>query len=94
MVRAKDIQITKTGSSGVVFYTYTLSSNYDVENAVNFFDNQRRKRSGNIDENEFITRNIDIENEMNIIFENTTIQEISIEGNNQLNSILNAPFIE
>lgn len=94
LVRAKDIQITKTGSSGVVFYTYTLSSNYDVENAVNFFDNQRRKRSGNIDENEFITRNIDIENEMNIIFENTTIQEISIEGNNQLNSILNAPFIE
>lgn len=94
LVKAKDIQITKTGNNGIVFYTYTLSSNYDTENAINFFDNQRRKRSGNIDEDEFITRNIDIDNEMTIYFENLTIEEIDIEGNNQLNASLNTPFIE
>lgn len=94
LVKAKDIEITKTGNSGVVFYTYTLSSNFDVENAINFFDNQRRKRSGNIEENEYITRNIDINNEVNIIFENFTIQEITITDNNELNAPLNAPFVE
>ena len=94
MVKTKDIQITQTGLSGVVFYTYTLSSNYDSENAINFFDNQRRKRSGNIAEDEFITRNIDIDNEANIIFDNLSIDELIIDGNNELNAPLNAPFIE
>ena len=94
LVKSKDIQITKTGTSGVVFYTYTLSSNFDVENAINFFDNQRRKRSGNIAEDEFITRNVDIDNKANIYFENTTITEITPNNDNVLNAKLNAPFIE
>lgn len=94
LVKSKEITITKTGNSGVVFYTYTLSSNFDVEEAINFFDNQRRKRSGNIAEEEFITRNIDIENEMNILFETPSITEINnIENDNTLNSVLEAPFI-
>lgn len=94
MVKTKDIQITKTGTDGIVFYTYTLCSNFDSENAINFFDNQRRKTSGNIDEEQFITRNIDISNEANIYFENLSIEEISITDNNDLNAPLNAPFIE
>lgn len=94
LVKAKDIQITQTGSSGIVFYTYTLSNSFDAENEINFFDNQRRKRSGNIEENEFITRNLDIENDMNIIFENLSINEITITDDNTLNAPLNAPFIE
>lgn len=92
MIKTKDIQITKTGISGVIFYTYTLCSNFDSENAINFFDNQRRKNSGNIDEGEFITRNIDIQNTANIIFENLQINKISIGNNNELNSTLNTPF--
>lgn len=94
LVKTKDIQITKVGSFGVIFYTYTLSNNFDTENAINFFDNQRRKKSGNIDENEFITRNIDINNTMKIIFENTQIEEVSVVGDNTLNAPLNAPFTE
>ena len=94
MVKSKDIQITKTGNDGVVFYTYELCSNFDSENAINFFDNQRRKKSGNLDEEEFITRNIDIQNTANILFDNLTINEITVSDNNELNAPLNAPFTE
>ena len=94
LVKAKDIQISKVGTFGVIFYTYTLSNSFDTENAINFFDNQRRKRSGNIEENQFITRNIDIENEMNIVFSELNIEEIIITDNNELNAPLNTPFVE
>ena len=94
MIKSKEINIIKSGNYQNVFYTYTLCSNYDSENAINFFDNQRRKKSGNIDENEFITRNIDIDNEVNIIFYNLSIQEIQITDDNKLNASLNAVFIE
>ena len=94
LVKSKDIQITKTGSSGVVFYTYTLNGNFDSEDAINFFDNQRRKRSGNISDDEYINRNIDVSNEMNIIFDNLTIREIVPDGDNTLNAPLNAPYID
>lgn len=94
MIKSKEINIIKSGNYQNVFYTYTLCSNYDSENAINFFDNQRRKKSGNIDENEFITRNIDIDNEVNIIFDNLSIQEIQITDDNKLNASLNAVFIE
>lgn len=94
MIKSKEINIIKSGDYQNVFYTYTLCSNYDSENAINFFDNQRRKKSGNIDENEFITRNIDIDNEVNIIFDNLSIQEVQITDDNKLNASLNAVFIE
>lgn len=94
MIKSKEINIMKSGDYQNIFYTYTLCSNYDSENAINFFDNQRRKRSGNIDENEFITRNVDIDNEVNIIFDNLSIQEIQITDDNKLNASLNAVFIE
>lgn len=94
MVKSKDIQVTKTGINGNVFYTYQLCSNFDSENAINFFDNQRRKNNGNIEDDKFITRNIDIQNTANIIFENLSVQEITISDNNDLNATLNAPFVE
>ena len=76
MVKSKDIQITKTGNNGIVFYTYELCSNFDSENAINYFDNQRRKNKGNLEENQFVTRNIDIKNSANLIFENLSIEEV------------------
>lgn len=94
LVKAKDIEITKTGNDGIIFYTYTLSNSFDTENAINFFDNQRRKRSGNLDEGEYISRNIDVSNVANIYFENTTINEVSITDDNTLNAKLNAPLIK
>ena len=94
MVKKKSIQITKTGNSGVIFYTYELSSNYNSESAINYFDNQRNKNTGNISEGKFITRNIDIENNANIIFDNLRTTEFVPVGDNVLNCVLNAPFIK
>ena len=45
-----------------VFYHYELTSSFNSEKEINYFDNQRSKNKGNIEEGETITRNIDIEN--------------------------------
>lgn len=66
MVKTKTTDIIT--STGDIFYTYELSSNYNSENAINYFDNQRNKAKGNIGAGEYITRNIDIESPQNIIF--------------------------
>lgn len=91
LVKKKTINIISTVDT--IFYTYELSSNFNSENAINYFDNQRTKNSGNIGEGEFIDRNIDIENTANIIFSNTTFTEVSPIGDNTLNCELNAPLI-
>lgn len=75
LVKKKEMEITKTGNYGNVFYTYTLSNTYNGEQAINFFDNQRRKNEGNIQEGSFITRYVDLNHEANIIFENLQITE-------------------
>lgn len=80
-------------ASGDIFYEYTLSSNYNVENAINYFDNQRSKANGNIKSGEYIIRNIDIENQNSIIFDNFTQTEGTGQGDNTLNCGLNSPFI-
>lgn len=90
MVKSKTTQIIAT--TGDIFYTYQLSSSYNSESAINYFDNQRAKASGNIQSGEYITRNIDIENSANIIWDNVNAEQIAIDGNNVLNSILNSPF--
>lgn len=91
LVKRKTINIISTVDT--VFYTYELSSNFNSENAINYFDNQRAKNSGNIGEGEFVDRNIDIENTANIIFSNTTFSEVVPIGDNELNCELNAPLI-
>lgn len=91
-VKKKETHITATGEEQNIFYTYELSSSFNSENAINWFDNQRNKANGNIASGEFITRNIDIEQTANIIYSNLTINELSIEGNNILDCGLDAPF--
>lgn len=92
MVKSRETTIyTATGD---IFYTYKLSSSFNSENEINYFDNQRSKASGNIKSGDFIDRNIDIENTANIIFNNLQITEITPDGDNVLNCILNSPFIE
>ena len=85
MVKSKEIQITKTKDYENIFYVYTLTNTFNGENAINFFDNQRRKTSGNMEEGQFITRYIDISNTCNIIFDNLRIEESSNELNQELN---------
>ena len=90
LVKKKIINIISTIDT--IFYTYEMSSNFNSENAINYFDNQRAKNSGNIANGEYIDRNIDIENTANVIFYDTTFTEVTPVGDNVLNSILNSPF--
>lgn len=92
MVKTKETQIIQTGDYANIFYVYTLSSSFNSETAINYFDNQRRKMNGNIGKDEFISRNIDIENTATLIFSDLQIEEITPDGDNVLNSILNSPF--
>lgn len=79
-------------SVDTIFYEFTMTSSFNSEQAINYFDNQRMKSNGNIGEGEYISRNIDINNTSNIIFYETTNEETTTTGDNILNSILNSPF--
>jgi hypothetical protein len=84
MVKSKEIQINKPKDDESIFYIYTLTNTFNGENAINFFDNQRRKNSGNMEEGQFITRYVDITNECSIIFDNLQVEEITNELGNDL----------
>lgn len=92
MVKSRETEMILT--TGDIFYTYTLSSSFNSERDINYFDNQRAKASGNIKSGDFIDRNIDIENKATIVFNNLTITEIEIDGDNVLNCTLNSPLIK
>lgn len=66
MVRTK--KINYISSTDTLFYTYELISSFNSETEINYFDNQRAKAYGNIQEGSYIDRNIDLENTANIIF--------------------------
>lgn len=91
MVKKKTTNYIKTQDE--IFFTYELTSSFNSETAINYFDNQRSKANGNIGAGEYVSRNIDIENVGNIIFYDYEAEEITIDGDNTLNSVLNAPFI-
>lgn len=92
MVKSRETEMILT--TGDIFYTYTLSSSFNSERDINYFDNQRAKASGNIKSGDFIDRNIDIENKATIVFNNLTITEIELDGDNVLNCALNSPLIK
>jgi hypothetical protein len=94
MVKSKKTRIINTANDWNIWYTYTLTSNFNSENAINYFDNQRAKSTGNIQAGDYITRNYDIENTANIIWDNLTITEVNVTGANVLNAPLNSPFVE
>ena len=92
MVKSKKTEYI--ASVNEVFYEFVLTSNFNAETDINYFDNQRMKSKGNIANGDTINRNIDIESSANIIFQNPTITKISVDGDNVLNAVLNAPFVE
>lgn len=95
MIKSKQTKIIMIDeTSQKIFFIYELTSSFNAEKEINYFDNQRNKNKGNISVGETITRNIDIENTANIIFKDMTINEASATGNNLLNSTLNSPFVE
>ena len=56
-----------------VFYSYELDNNYNFENLINYFDNQRAKTIGNIKDGEFINKYIEHTETINIIFDEPVI---------------------
>lgn len=95
MIKSKTTTIYATGDNTYeVFYTYEMTSSFNSEKAVNWFDNQRNKTSGNISDGQYITRNIDLESSVTIRWLDLETTEIEITGSNVLNAPLNAPFIE
>lgn len=93
MVKKKSTKVIAVGNEQHVFYTYEMTSNFNSETVINYFDNQRNKTTGNISEGEYISRDIDIENTANIIFYGLSIEEVPTTNDNTLNSTLNSPFI-
>jgi hypothetical protein len=91
MVKSKIIDMYI--STNEIFYTYELTSNYNSENAINYFDNQRAKLNGNLGEGETIIRDIDIENSELIIFYDTNIQEITLLNPTELDFALDGVLI-
>lgn len=91
MVKSKQINYIATIDE--IFYTYELNSNFNSENEINYFDNQRSKVLGNIKEGEAISRNIDFINEANVVFYDTEISEKVINNDNTLESTLESVLI-
>ena len=92
MVRKK--AINRITTIDTLFYTYELTSSFNSETAVNYFDNQRAKANGNIGDGEYISRNIDIESQARIIFYDSSATVITTTGDNKLNCTLESPFVE
>ena len=90
MVKKKIVKYIAT--IDYIFYTFELTSSFNSETEINYFDNQRAKTFGNIGAGEYIARNIDIENSANIIFYNTSLEDVEVTGDNILDSILDSPF--
>ncbi len=86
MVKKKTINYITTQDN--VFYTYELSSSFNSETEINYFDNQRSKMMGNIGVGEVVSRNIDIENTANVIFYGLEINQVSITSNDSLQGSL------
>ena len=93
LVKTKKTSVTQSGERKWFIYEYELTNSFDVENELNYFDNQRSKANGNISQGEYIARNVDIENTALIIFDNGSLTEVEI-GDNILNAPLNAPFTQ
>ena len=91
MVKQKTIDIYL--NAGDIFYTYELTSNFNSENAINYFDNQRAKANGNLGEGETIIRDIDLENIATIIFYDTEIKQITLENPTELEFALDGVLI-
>lgn len=94
MVKTKEIKIIAIADFQKVLYYYELTSSFNSEKEINYFDNQRSKNKGNIEEGETITRNIDIENSTEILFNNLSVSEVTPTGDNILDCILESPFID
>lgn len=93
LVKTKKTSVTQSGEYNWFIYEYELTNSFDVENEINYFDNQRAKANGNISQGEYVARNVDVENTANIIFSNLQITELTIDSDNTLEGGLEMPLV-
>lgn len=93
MIKKKSSHFYLVNDIMYVFYTFELTSSYNSETAINFFDNQRNKANGNISQGEYVSRNVDVDNTANIVFNNLQIIPLTFTDNNTLEATLEAPLI-
>lgn len=93
LVKTKKTTVTQSDEYNWFVYEYELTNSFDVENELNYFDNQRSKSNGNISQGEYIDRNVDIENTANIIFSNLQITEFETTSDNTLEAGLEMPLV-
>ena len=86
LVKAKEIQITQTVMTEWSFINIPYQVHTTANKQLTFFDNQRRKSEGNLDKGQFITRYLDYNEEVELIFDNFTITKQ--ENDNELDSEL------
>lgn len=91
LVKGKEIEMIPNIDE--IFYTFELSSNFNSENAINYFDNQRAKNQGNIGEGETITRNIDLESTALIEFYDFEQEEVVVINPTSLDFALDGVLI-
>lgn len=91
MVKSKTIDMYPIANE--IFYTYEMSSNFNSEDAINYFDNQRAKNQGNLGEGETISRAIDLENTALIYFYDTQIEEVEVENPTSLDFALDGVLV-
>ena len=96
MVKSKKTEYVVINKIVNLFYIYEMTSSFNSEKAINYFDNQRSKATGNIEEGESITRNVDIETQASILWSDGSVSSATVEvtGDNILNCALNSPFVE
>lgn len=92
LVTEKEIEMITAGSEQTIFYKYKLSSSFNDESAINYFDNQRRKLEGNIEEGQYISRYIDLPSSVNIIFYGVEFQDIPAP-NDALDGVLDIELV-
>ena len=91
MVKDKVIDIYPTANE--IFYTFEMSSNFNSEDAINYFDNQRAKNQGNLGEGETIARAIDLESTALLLFYDTEIEQVEVVNPTSLDFALDGVLI-
>lgn len=77
MIKGEQHTIIHTDNQdSIIITTLTMVNNYNIENELNYFNNQRRKSTGNLKQDEFVTRNIDNVVECVVIGNGYTIEEV------------------
>ncbi len=90
MVKKKSINYIVTADD--IVYTFELTSSFNAETEINYFDNQRAKNTGNLSQDQYVARSVDINTNAVLNFGVGEPEEIQITGDNILDCVLDSPL--